>query len=168
MSYTNLSVSLVLAVGLGVGVSAYQTTQPKPSSTKPAQTKSMPAKSQTSPTKLTGCIERGPAASGSSTIVPPGNPPPPPMYKLTRVEGDALRGMEKARTEAGATPEPMAEIALRADSKINLSEHVDHKVDLTGKVVSAKPDPKASAQAGIAEVPVFQVTSVKMVSSTCK
>jgi hypothetical protein len=166
MSYTNLSVSLVLAVGLGAGVSAYQTTQPKTSSTKAPQTKSM-TQAKT-PTKLTGCIERGPAAAGSSTVVPPGNPPPPPMYKLTRVEGDVLRGVEKSRTAAGATPEPMTEISLRADSSINLSDHVNHKVDLTGKVVSAKPDPKASAQAGIAEVPVFQVTGLKMLSSTCQ
>jgi hypothetical protein len=169
MNCKSLSIGLILAVGLASGVAARQTTprQTPPPSPQTKTTTHTPPKN--GPMKLTGCIERGPAAGGSSTVVPPGNPPPPPMYKLTHVDPDMLKGM-MADKAASATGTTSTEIGLRADSKLKLADHIDHKVELTGKMVAGKPDAKgATAQtAGITQVPIFEVTNLKMVGSTCQ
>jgi hypothetical protein len=100
------------------------------------------------------------------------------MYKLTHVDAATLRGAVPDRP-AGASGDA-TEIGLRADSKLKLVDHVDHKVEVTGKVVAGKPATKPTAgtaagtttagatTAGITEVPVFEVTSVKMIASTCQ
>lgn len=171
MRNTHFSLAIVLATGLAVGLSAQ--TAPRPAQTpKPPQAKNM----DKSPMKLTGCIERGPAASGSSTVVPPGNPAPPPLYKLTHVEADSLKSaMTSEDTVTAAGVASATEIALRADSNLKLADHVNHKVELTGKVVTDKQGSMGSggsaadaAAAGMRVVPVFQVTSLKMVASSCQ
>ena len=161
--HTNLRLGFLLAAGLAVGVAASQTTP----QTKYSGNKAM---------KLTGCIERGPAASGSSTVVPPGNPAPPPMYKLTHVDADSLkRAMTSEDTTTAAGVAAATEIALRADSAMKIADHVNHKVELTGQVVTDKHGSKASGRsaadasaAGMSVVPVFQVTTLKMVASSCQ
>jgi hypothetical protein len=169
MRNTNFSFAIVLAAGLAVGLGAQ--TASKPAQTpKPAQAKNMTK----SPTMLTGCIERGPAVGGSSTVVPPGNPAPPPMYKLTHVDAGSLKSaMTSEETAAGVSA--ATEITLRAEGNLKLAEHVDHKVELTGKVVTDKPGSKASgrsaadsAAAGMSVMPVFEVTNLKMVASSCQ
>lgn len=175
MNRKNVSIGLILAFGLATGVAAQQST-PKP--TPPAKsTQSKPTQTKTTangPTKLTGCIERGPAATGTSTVTPPGTPPPPPMYKLTRFDSTALKSaMSNPDTKTSADISTVTEIGLRADKKIDLAEHIDHKVELTGKIVTDKSGSKASGRAatetaGIHVSPIFQVTSVKMVAATCQ
>jgi len=172
MNLKNVSIGLILALGLATGVAAQQSTAKQTPAPKSTETKAK--KPATGAAKLTGCIERGPAATGNSTVTPPGNPPPPPMYKLTHVDSTALKdALSNPDTKTSADISPSTEIGLRADSKINLSEHVDHKVELTGKMVSGKAETKstggATAQtAGINISHVFQVTSVKMLASTCQ
>ena len=171
MRNTHFSIAVVLAAGLAVGLDA-ETASKSPQTPKPTQAKDMTR----SPMTLTGCIERGPAASGSSTVVPPGNPAPPPMYKLTHVDANSLKHAmtsEDTVTAAGVTS--ATEIALRADSHMKLADHLDHKVELTGKVVTDKQGSKASGRsaadasaAGMSVVPVFQVTNLKMVASSCQ
>lgn len=171
MRNTNFSFAIVLAAGLAVGLGAQTASKPTQTS-KPPQEKNMTK----SPMKLTGCIERGAAVGGLSTVVPPGNPAPPPMYKLTHVDADSLKSAmtsQETNTAAGITA--ATEIALRADNNLKLADHLDHKVELTGKVVTDKAGSKASggaaadaAAAGLNVVPVFQVTSLKMVASSCQ
>lgn len=171
MRNRHFSLGIVLAAGLAVGLGA-QTAPKQPPTPKPSQAKNMNA----SPMKLMGCIERGPAAGGSSTVVPPGNPAPPPMYKLTHVDATSLKAamtMEDTNTAGGVAS--ATEIALRADTAMKLADHLDHKVELTGKVVTDKQGSKASgksaadaAAAGMSVVPVFQVTNLKMVASSCQ
>jgi hypothetical protein len=171
MRNTHFSFAVVLAAGLAVGLGAQ--TASKPTQTpKPAEAKNMTR----SPMTLTGCIERGPAAGGSSTVVPPGNPPPPPMYKLTHIDANSLKSaMTSEETNTAAGVSAATEIALRGDSNMKLAEHVNHKVELTGKVVTDKQGSKASGRsaadasaAGMSVVPVFQVTNLKMVASSCQ
>ena len=174
----HFTIGLALAFGLTTGLVASQGTTGQTSPKPQTQTKAPARPSSKSPLKLTGCIERGPAASGASTVVPPGSPPPPPMYKLTHVDAATLKGAMPDR--AAGTAGEATEIGLRADSKLQLADHVDHKVELTGKIVAGKPTTKpatgtakgtttaGATTAGITEVPVFEVTSVKMVASTCQ
>lgn len=173
MNYKNVSIGLILAFGLATGVAAQQST-PKPTpAAKSTQTETKKTTAN-GPTKLTGCIERGPAATGTSTVTPPGTPPPPPMYKLTHFDSTALKSaMSNPDTKTSADVATATEIGLRADKSLNLAEHIDHKVELTGKIVTDKSGSKASGRAatetaGIHVSPIFQVTSVKMVAATCQ
>jgi hypothetical protein len=169
MRSMHFSLAIVLATGLAVGLAAQTAPKQTP---KPAQTKDMTR----SPMKLTGCIERGPAAGGSSTVVPPGNPAPPPMYKLTHVDASSLKSaMTSEDTNTAAGVASATEIALRAGSALKIADHVDHKVELTGKVVTDKQGSKATgrsatdaSKAGLNVVPVFEVTNLKMVASSCQ
>ncbi|HKV98492.1 MAG TPA: hypothetical protein VJN96_01650 [Vicinamibacterales bacterium] len=164
IKHAHLRFGILVAVGFAVGLAANQA---KPNQTKPPVARTM---------KLTGCIERGPAAGGSSTVVPPGSPTPPPMYKLTHVDANSLKSaMTSEDTNTAAGVASATEIALRADSAMKISDHVDHKVELTGRVVTDKMGSKASGRsaadasaAGMSVVPVFQVTSLKMVASSCQ
>lgn len=170
MKYRNLSLGIMLATGLAAGLAAQSAPQQPP----PPQ--SSQSTSKAPEIKLTGCLTRGQVVNGGSTAVPPGTPAPPPLYKLTQVDPQTLRGAmaDEAKRDTG-TP-PATEIGLRADSKVNLSEHIDHKVELTGKVVAGKSDTKSAMSrdtgtamtGGIAEVPEFQVTSLRMVASSCQ
>lgn len=159
IKHANLRFGILVAVGFAVGLAANQT--------KPPVNRTM---------KLTGCIERGQTASGSSTVVPPGTPAPPPMYKLTHVDANSLKNaMTSEDTVTAAGVASATEIALRSDSTLKIADHVDHKVELTGKVVTDKQGSKASGRsaadasaAGMSVVPVFQVTNLKMVASSCQ
>jgi hypothetical protein len=63
------------------------------------------------------------------------------------------------------------EYLLRAESaSVNLAQHVNHQVELTGRVSPAAggaTTPPAAGTAG-ATRPTFTVTSLKMIAAECK
>lgn len=161
MSFKNIGIGMMLAAGMATGVAA----------------------SQSATRTLIGCLIRGPVNNTtSSTVVPPGNPPPPPMYKLTRIDAHALSTAlpEQARREMGKETPTVTEVGLRANTATNLAEHLDQRVEITGKFVAGKPDGTAATvsrgtktttvpgTAGIPDVPSFQVTSVRMLAASCQ
>jgi hypothetical protein len=54
------------------------------------------------------------------------------------------------------------DVQVKAGTGVDLKAHVDHKVELTGKV--SEP----AAKAGATTTPVLQATSLKMISTSCQ
>jgi hypothetical protein len=77
----------------------------------------------------------------------------------------------------GTTPSPSRatedEYTLRAESaSVNLAQHVNHQVELTGRVSPAASGgaapPAAGTPAPSAARPTLTVTSIKMIAAECK
>lgn len=133
----------LLAVYCGLVVSmaivAAQTTPPTTSS----------ASSTTSPQTITvtGCVT-------PDTMATPGTGSP--RFILSSIEPQG--GARSRSTVTGYTLMPAADV--------NLSTHLNHKVQITGTVDTATTSTPSSPNTSSA-MPAFRVTSVKMVSSTC-
>jgi hypothetical protein len=84
-----------------------------------------------------------------------------PRFVLSSVEPQG--GARSRSTVTGYTLTPAADV--------NLSMHLNHKVQITGTVDTAATSSPTSAQPSSpntsSAMPAFRVTSVKMVSSTC-
>jgi hypothetical protein len=113
-----------------------------------------------------------------STVAPPGDPGLP-VYKLTHVDAAELKTvLDAAPRPPGAAQPSATEINLEAQGKLDLAAHVGHKVELSGQVAPEKKSDEppvttstsnANARAGHGAVtPMFQVTNVKMISSSCQ
>lgn len=157
--------------GSSVPGSTQSQTYPAPSSA----SRSMPGNDSIS---VTGCVE------GSGTA-----------FKLTKVadaskagSGSASAGAPRAGATAPKDPEALLdEYALTADPSVNLSQHVNHKVTVTGTVskttagasmsspsgasASSSTSASGSSMGGRASSlndATLKVTSLRMVSSSCQ
>lgn len=82
---------------------------------------------------------------------------------VASAEGDAAGGFtltdaKAPEGEAAAGAEIEDEYALSAPADVNLSQHVDHQVRVTGTV---------GAAAGDADAPMLNVTELEMIAATC-
>ena len=136
-----------------------------------------------SSTTVTGCLKTwdsramAPATgagsgAGSAASPAPRRPTGASEFVLTNVEG------------AQATGSKGSFLLKTSDSSISFSQHLNHKVSLTGTIADAaksmdpsasapptadKPsaDRDASASGRDAKLPILNVTALKMVSPTC-
>ncbi len=133
------------------------------------------------PITVTGCVQQAaPGASASGA------------YKLTDVSmGAGASSASKPDASASATSSATAaldEYALSADSSVNLGQHVNHKVEITGTVADtaaksgttapgAAPgstpqdttNPGASSRSSSSmSTPTLKVTSVRPIASSCQ
>jgi hypothetical protein len=144
---TNIvSTSVVVAVFsfLTLGVAAAQSS-PQADKQKPAaQADKEKSAAAGKPHTMTGCLEKGADAT---------------MFRLTNVEGTGPKTVE-----------------LHADASTKLAAHVGHKMAITGpdidpatlkKGTAGKGETGAAATSGAGEHHM-RVTSVKMISETCK
>ena len=101
---------------------------------------------------VTGCVT-------PDTMATPGTGSP--RFVLSSVEPQG--GARSRSTVTGYTLTPSADVSL--------SEHLSHKVQITGTVDPATTSSATSTQPSSANtssaMPALRVTSVKMVSSTC-
>ena len=102
-----------------------------------------------------------------------------PVYKLTHIDAAELKAvLDAAPRPAGAAQPSATEINLQAEAKTDLAAHLGHKVELSGQVAPEKKSDEppvttsstaAQAKAGHGAVaPTFQVTNIKMISSSCQ
>jgi len=77
---------------------------------------------------------------------------------------------------AGAGQPRVTGYILAPNADVNLSDHLNHKVQITGTVESvtsssttsqSTPSTSSTTQSSTTTMPSFRVTSVKMVSATC-
>ncbi len=175
MRYWHCAIGVVLAAGLatGVGVRA-QDPQTTPQTNPPRNQTGMNATM-----KVTGCVERDTSstsatgsASSSSTAGMSAD-----MFKLTHLDQE---GKSSTGSSAGSMSDPLMgakEIQLKPESsKVSLSEHLNHKVEVTGKVTSMTGAATGGGSTGRAggqsdlsspHMPTFEVSSLRMISSTC-
>lgn len=144
-----------IAFGLAVGVLAQEPSQPKPSAS---------AKSIT----VTGCIQRaeqGPTGtSGTPGASAAANEP---KFLLT----NAAMGSSGTGTSgtAGSVPSSAAvssEYRLVAEDA-KLTDHVGHKVEISGTVEKASSAATQPPAASAANAPKLKVDTVRMIASTC-
>jgi len=159
---------------------AAQTPAPgsSPSPTYPAPAAASRPSSGNDKINVTGCVE----SSGATA------------FKLTKVAdasksaaGDASKpestGAPRSDSMGPKDPEALLDqYTLTADPSINLSQHVNHKVTVSGtvsktaassspSVSSPSPNPQAGNAAGGVDSPgaaALKVTSLKMVASSCQ
>lgn len=131
---------------------------------RPQASQSMSAKTIT----VTGCVQRaGQSATGATGTTGTTGAPAANEIKFVLTNA-SIGGAEAAGTTGTATP-PATAIAseYRLDTdEAKLTEHVGHKVEVTGTVEQpshSEQKPPASA----ANAPTLKVSNVKMVSSTC-
>ena len=105
------------------------------------------------------------------------------QFILTDAETKSGAGSPTGATGTTGTPSPSRsaamddESSLRAESaSVNLAQHVNHQVELTGRVSPAAggaSTPPAAGTAGAtrpasSDRPTFTVTSLKMIAAECK
>ena len=100
---------------------------------------------------VTGCVTPDTMTSPSTGS---------PRFVLSGIEP---QGSARSRTVTGYTLKPSADVSL--------SDHLNHKVQITGTVEAATTSSPTSTQPSSpntsSAMPALRVTSVKMVSSTC-
>jgi hypothetical protein len=163
----------------GVALSA-QSTTPAPSS--PPSQPSAAAGTVT----VQGCLKPASGAMGGATTT--GTPGTTGTTGTAGATGAGAAGAQFILTDAkpaAGSGSPTAgtsgssatanEYQLRAEgTSVNLSQHVNHQVELTGRVASASSSsaPSAatppSATAAGASKPTLTVTSLKMIAAECK
>ena len=134
-----------------------------------------------SSTTVTGCLKTWDsrtmapatgAGSGAGSAAAGASSPSPSEFVLTNVEGAPAGGSGKGSF-----------LLKTSDASVSFSQHLNHKVSLTGKISDAakdmgastpptadKPSTDRDASAsgrGDAKLPVLTVTALKMVSPTC-
>ncbi len=164
----------VIGVGL-IGVQAQSSSATQSRSTGAGQ-----------PITVTGCVQQSSPGASSSNA-----------FKLTDVSmGSAAKSASGATSSSARSSEAASaldEYALSADSGVNLSQHVNHKVEITGTIANdsaastaASPGaapgstpqdttnpgaPGASTSARSASslgTPTLKVTSVRPIASSCQ
>lgn len=137
-------------------------------------TSSSASSSATKPMTVTGCVQRDSSGGASA-------------FKLTDVTngasaGTASKSSASSPTGSYSAASPSAnatldEYALQADSSVNLAQHVNQKVEITGTVASdATRSPSSSPSASDSMTPAasstngpaLKVTSVRMLASSCQ
>jgi hypothetical protein len=158
MKYSHFSIAIVLSAclagGAAVAAQTASSTAPKPQTTAPKTPK--PTASPT--VKLTGCLEHDTAATPGAKAAASS------MYKLSHLDAQAWKtALGTSSAMLGATDlTTLNDVQVKAGTGVDLNAHVDHKVELTGKV--SEP----AAKAGATTTPVLQATSLKMVSTSCQ
>ncbi len=112
-----------------------------------AQDPSTGTKNQGKETSLTGCLEAGTA---------------PNTFVLKNVSAEASAGSEAKPTELANTE---SEYALISGGKVNLKDHVGHKVAVTGVISSQKQGKRGASEA--THMSRFRVKSIKELSTDC-
>ena len=91
---------------------------------------------------LTGCVQEAKTTDGGTALI------------LNNAEGGTAKMY-----------------VLVAETASDMSSHVNHKVEVTGKVQeppAPPPDEGSTAKPNVVRPPVVQVASVKMIADTCK
>jgi hypothetical protein len=159
MKYSHFGIAIVLSACLAGGATvAAQTassTASKPQTTAPKTPKAAKASSTV---KLTGCLEH------DTTATPGAKAAASSTYKLSHLDAQAWKtALGTSSTMLGATDlTTLNDVQVKAGTGVDLKAHVDHKVELTGKV--SEP----AAKAGATTTPVLQATSLKMISTSCQ
>jgi hypothetical protein len=112
---------------------------------------------------LSGCVERDTSAPSSTSA-----------FKLTDVEDAAKSASADRNTMGGSSNSATSMSAKLADSykldpaasSVQLSQHVNQKVEVIGTVGAASTS--GSLTAPRMGSPTLKVTSVRMISSTCQ
>jgi hypothetical protein len=155
-----------LVCGVGVGALTAQSQAPRPGAT--------PATSQAMDKAIvvTGCLQR---IAPVGSLVAAGAAAPATTFKLTGV-APAVGSTPTGAPARGAAP-PATPLApayqLVAMGGVELGPHGDHKVQLTGTVTPAEPEPapvRDAAPAGQNEppLPTLHVIALTMLASSCK
>lgn len=155
MKHTSLGIGLILATSLAVGGAAVSLTAQQ-STPKPMPKQATPAGT----VKITGCLEReAPPATTAGTKAPAA-----PAYQLTHLSADDWKtAMGTSSTMLGATDlTTLKEVDVKPNSGMDLKAHVDHKVELTGKLSQS-----AKATADI-KGPTLHVSALKMIATSCQ
>jgi hypothetical protein len=167
MRRTLSTISLVLLLGSGGALTAQSATQPRPET----------APSSKEEIKLSGCLKEAPPSSESGSEANVGKrfvlevmPPHAGMPSTNRNPGTARPETPDQTTRAGEKET----YALMAMGNVDLAKHVNHTVELTGtkaKMSEAASSPTApsgsSSTAPTGEHPMFHVTALRMISSSC-
>lgn len=110
-------------------------------------------------TTMTGCV-----AAGTE----------PGTFTLTNVTREAAPAAKSAPAGTSGTAKPMAESVMLMGNKVNLSNHVGHKVSVTGTPSdhgahgkTEKPGDHAKMPQTSASQTMLTVTSLKMVAASC-
>jgi hypothetical protein len=131
---------------------------------------------------VTGCLKPWQASlmqSGATPATPEAGAPTPStgdaQYVLTDINDSSTRKSDSVAgtpsTTRPASPGSSASHAMyllkAKDSSVNLSQHVNHKIQVTGSVSadssSRTPDPSSA----IGKPATLTVSAITMVSSTC-
>jgi hypothetical protein len=169
----------VLAAAMAVGVGA-QTPDPASPQTPPASPTSQSPTSQTPPSSpsmdrqsskagqtvtLTGCVEKG--GSGGATAGTTGAASPSASASQFVLKNVAAGGGSSSSTAgtSGTTISPSWQngLNLSAGSE-DLDKHVNHKVEIKGKVDAAA---SATGAASSTDMPTLKVSSIKDLADTC-
>ena len=163
-----------LVVAGGLTLSAQTPPAPRPQA--PTPSPSTPSRSDDKDKIVTvaGCLKAWDATT------------PVAKYVLTNVEEDPATVPTETKPAAGAVSAMSKQYVLVADSSVNLSPHVNHKVRVTGKITpamehSAAPTTRPADPATPTETPrtstdrtgtdkmwsTLTVSSLTMVSATC-
>ena len=179
----NFGVAVITACALSAGGYAQSTptpSDPTPSSTPSTQTPSTQTPSSQTPSSqsgsrpdstvtIQGCVARDTAA-GASTAA----------YKLTDAQMGANGATSSARssssTSSAASTMSADEFKLDAGSSVNLSQHVNQKVEITGTLSPSANGASSSMSSSNSttnrststESPSLRVTSVRMIAASCK
>jgi len=130
-----------------------------------------PARQQTSPAAgaaktiiVTGCVKRAEAGTAGTT----GTTTPPSAAEPKFVLSDAAVKPSETAATTGTTAPAATASEYRLDSdEAKLTEHVGHKVEITGtpeQPSGMEQKPPASG----ANAPTLKVVSVKMLATTCQ
>ena len=167
----------VLAAAMAVGVGA-QTPDPASPQTPPQTPTAQSPTSQTPPASssmgskagqtvtLTGCVERGTA--GGATAGTTGATSPSAGASQFVLKNVAPGGGSSSSTAgtSGTTISPSWQngLALSAGSE-DLDKHVNHKVEIKGKVEAASAS--ATGAASSSDMPTLKISSIKDLADTC-
>ena len=138
-----LATACVLAFGMTVqaqeqaGSQSAQSGQTQPS--QPSQSAAAGA------ITVEGCLQRDTAASAAA------GQSEPAMFKLADAKA-------AAGAESSAAADIKDEYRLQASSSVDLSQHVNHQVRVTGSVSAASGD----------EAPTLNVTNLEMIAASCE
>jgi hypothetical protein len=113
---------------------------------------------------VTGCLTSDSRASASAS--PTGASRSAAKYILTNVQ--------ETGAPASSTPSAGKSYVLKSDASVDLSAHVNHKVQITGsldKSAASTTDPSSATPSEKAQdsmnAPALKVSNLTMVSSTC-
>ena len=142
MKHKAIATSLALSCGLAFALAAQN-----PAGGTKSQDPSGGSKSQAKETSLTGCLEAG-------TV--------PNTFVLKNVSAETSAGSEAKPTELAKTE---SEYALTPAGKVNLKDHLGHKVEVTGVILAQKQGKRGGSDT--TPMSRFRVKSVKEVSTDC-
>ena len=111
---------------------------------------SMQKKYQSRETTITGCLEQ--TSGGGFRLTNAENLPSPAVPKGTS-------GMTK--------PEGNVKLTFDLKNSVNLNRHVGHKVQVTGYPETGTSNQAKGMSGSTEQTHIFDVRSVKMISSTC-